>query len=1236
MGERNWTASQETAMNERGKLLLVSAAAGSGKTSVLTERIIRRLLDESDPISLSELLIVTFTRAAAAELKNRIAKALGEALAKDPSNARLSKQLLLLGSAQISTIDAYFQQVVRTNFERLGLPASFRIANEKELYALSGEIMEEQIAEFYRAYEQPIDPTEKESLFRRVRNNRFADCMDHISSGTSGTDLTEILLSFYGKFASYPQGISLLRDCADQLRREAESDFSLSRAGKAIREYLIGVASDFLQVLEETKAYHDSVDPDLVKGQAGVLASDTDQCRALLVALNGNEWEAVRAVGMNFTFATFQSPKSKPDWSERYHSARDTFKNWLNGRSSKQPGYREKLFHDSPVEIQAQMLATADFAEMLWQFYSEFEKRCLAEKIERGMLDFNDIRNATYQLLKDPHNQSVVTDFLEKYREIYIDEYQDVDEIQDEIFSLIGGNHRFMVGDIKQSIYGFRGSDPSIFADYRRSMPLSTNPAAKDSPSVCVFMSENFRCDQTVIDFANAVCAFLFSACKESVGYLPEDDLKHAKNDPETKGWKPIPAQVVILEKPKDEIKKKEENKQESEDSASDAEKSEEESKISREALWVAAEIERLLRDGRLNDGSPILPEHIAILSRNIKYQKPFLDALEARGIPVSAVSEGKQISHSPLLIDLLNLLRAIDNPYRDIPLSEYLTTGFGGFTLEELSEIRLASPTRKSLYDAICAVAENADFPCSKKAHDFVEWLEGYRRVSLAQPADRFLRLLYLDERFAQISSAPEFLALYEQARTYQQSSWCGLYGFLEYVTRLCEGDQLSASGFKGEENAVKMMTMHASKGLEFPVVFVVDCGKAFSDTGKNAPMLYQKQVGFASNLYRTEFGGSFGTMLRNGARLAITSEEIEGEIRLLYVALTRARERLYVTATPSRITPTLLNDVLRIKRNSRSGILGAKSFLDWILAALYEKEKISGSCPAEIRWVSPAEEIQASEHISVPTPSVKPTTAPLDALSEHYKQVLERSQAFVYPLDALRGIPTKAAASKLRPDLLDLLKQDDASAIEEQIRLMKDKQPSFDALLTESRKPTAAEIGTATHAFLEFCDLPNLSPDGIDKEVERLVKKQFLTPDEASILNRRQLKAFASAPLMEEIRSAARVLREQKFGLFLPLSELTNDDALSEQLRGQELFVQGSIDLVLVDANGRISLYDYKTDHITEEERNDRALLRSHLTERHGNQLNCYARAIENLFGKRPDKTYLFLLALGEAVEI
>ncbi len=1220
MADRTWTDSQTCAMDTRGKLILVSAAAGSGKTSVLTERIIRRLLDREDPIDLSELLIVTFTRAAAAELKSRIANALGEALAADPTDAHLSRQLLALGSARISTIDAFYQQAVRSNFDRLGLPASFRMADQNELFTISREIMEDLIGEYYRKYEAPFESSEAENTFLRLRNNRFADCMDHIYSGNSGADLCGLLLDFYETFESYPQGIDLLQDAAKALRRDAEADFLQSRAGKVLAERLRWETVAFLRVLDDTKSHHNA-DPESVRRQSGILASDMDHASALLQALDAGKWESVREIGLSFPIPRFAAADGKPEWSGRYQDARKRFFASLKKDQS-------ELFADSSVMLREKMLYSAELAEMLHELYATFRERYLAEKINRGILGFNDVRNALHSLLSGEDGDAVIRTLGGKYREIYIDEYQDVDEIQDRIFALLGGDHRFMVGDIKQSIYGFRGSDPSIFAGYRRSMPLSTDPEAKDSKSVCIFMSENFRCDQSVIDFANTVCAFLFSACPDSVSYLPQDDLQHRKKDPDDAAWKPTPAQVCIFERPS---KKDQTDEANNDDNAK-------EPTVAREARWVAAEIARLLRDGRLNDGSRILPEQIAVLSRRgDSHMTPYIEALETLGIPVSSAAADR-LSRSPLLITMLNLLRAVDNPYRDIPLSEFLTSEFGGFSLEELSEIRAASPSRTSLYDAICAAAKNDLLPFAEKISAFAEWLEHYRRVSSVQPADRFLRILYLDDRFRSLSDSPELLALYEQARVYGRSSWCGLYGYLDYITRLCENDQLAAGGFRQAESAVNVMTMHASKGLEFPVVFVVGCGSAFSNGDARLPMIYQKQIGFCSTLFRKELSAPCDTPLKKAGNLAVANDNAEGEIRLLYVALTRARERLYVTATPTRLKESLLSDVSLIRRGDRNGILRGKSFLDWILAALTAREKADGCCPAAVHWILPQPVAELSDSAEPPLlQSSRVVPADSNALADHYRAVAQRAASFVYPLDALRGIPTKAAASKLRPDLLDILKAEDAAAaVEEQIHQMQDHLPSFEGLLSTHRQPNAAEIGTATHAFLEFCDLPRLTPDGIDAELERLVSQKFLTAETARIVNRRHLRMFAESPLIAKVRSAKQVLREQKFGLFLPLSSLTADSALAEQLRGQELFVQGSIDLVLVTPDGKIELYDYKTDRVTPEERDDRGLLRSNLQARHGNQLACYARAIENLFGKRPDKTYLFLLALGEAVEI
>lgn len=1203
--DEKWTESQKTAMNLRNKLLLVSAAAGSGKTSVLTERIIRRLLDPNDPICLSELLIVTFTRSAAAELKSRIAKALSAALAENPGDKHLSDQLLLLGSAQISTIDSFFQQAVRSNFERLGLPSAFRIADQNEIYALAQEMMDNLISEFYRKYEPPVSEADPASAFRKLHGNPFADCMDHIFNGTSRSDLGKILLEFHERFSAYPEGAAVLSKSAEQLCADASVDFLSTTYGKTFRDRVCGLVSSFLDRLKEVARYHEA-DPQGTLKQSAVLASDMDACEAVLRASAGT-WDGFLNALVCFNFAKFQQADGKPGWSLSYQTARNSFKIALKK-------YRDLATEVSPVELAEDFRKTADLARMLDEFYRAFDERFLQEKINRGILDFNDVRNALYRLLTGPDGKAISADLCGKYREIYIDEYQDVDETQDRIFAILGGDHRFMVGDIKQSIYGFRGSEPAVFADYRRSMPLSTDPAAEASPKVCVFMSENFRCNRTVIDFANTVCSFLFSASPESIGYLPADDLQHGKKDPEQK----IPVCVRMFEKPE-------------ETEAADAQAPD------REAEWIAAEISRLLRgDERLDNGNPIRPSDIAILSRNgNRYLDPYLDALKRLDIPVSAPDAG-DLTRSPILIDLVNLLRSIDNPYRDLPLSEYLTSETGGFTLEELSLIRQASPAEKSLYDALSTVADNPEASLCGKSRDFVEWLENYRRLAASQPADRFLRILYLDPLFTDRSASPEFLALYEQARVYQRSSWCGLYGFLDYVTRLWEGKKIRSGGFGGSENGVQVMTMHASKGLEFPVVFVVGCGRAFSTRDVKPPLLYHRQVGFASSIYHSEQGASSKNLIRRAVEYAMEDENAEGEIRLLYVALTRARERLYVTGTPAFATAKGIREAETIRRANRYSILSAKSFLAWILAALGEKGPVGAQKFVDYLPVAPDKPIESVLQTSAPLAGKIAPRAEND-LSSRFRALIDSAEQFTYPLDALRGIPTKAAASKLRPDLLDVLKDDDGNTVSDQVsKFMEKSEPSFDGLLAEHRKPTAAEIGTATHAFLQFCDLPHLSPDGVEAEIDRLVAQKFLSKETAAIVNRNVLRKFAASPLIARVQSAKRIYREQKFSLFFPLSELTADPSLASKLEGQELFVQGSIDLILLDPDGMISLFDYKTDHITPEERSDRALLLSHLKARHGNQLACYSRAVENLFGKRPDKIYLFMLALGEAVEI
>ncbi len=1212
---RKWTPSQEVAMTLRDKTLLVSAAAGSGKTSVLTERIIRTLIDPDHPADLSRMLIVTFTRAAASELKGRIASALSDAMAKNPGNKHLSRQLFLLGSAQISTIDSFFQKAVRANFEQLSLPASFRLADEGELLPMRMELLSGLIEEFYQKYDAP--PTD-DSVFGALRANRFAYAMDHFMSDRSDGRLESFLLGFPDVYAADPDGVETLKRCADSLRASADSEFFEMPHGAALKRHLEEQYTSLAHYLMDLREYVAPM-PDLKGAIDGTILSDLEYCNAVLQALREGSYDRVRAVVPTFQKGKFPSLKHlKTDRMGAYQGFR-------NGRLKDTVSESCALVAYSSEQIRASVPAMAKLIDTLYDFFKEFEARLLAEKSERGVLEYNDVRAMLYKLLINPDGTpSAFADSLaEQYDAVYIDEYQDVDFLQDRIFALIGRSRRFMVGDIKQSIYGFRGSEPSIFAGYRKAMPLYSDPRAESSDGCCVFMSENFRCDEPVILFANRVCSFLFSACEESVGYTENDDLRFSKGMPEQlpEGL-PAPVQVAVFDSLATQ-------KQATDGDPSHAPD---------EPVWVASEISRLLREGILDDGRRIEPSDIAILVRKNKHGAAFADELKKLNIPVTTATAAN-ILETPLLSDLLNLLRAIDNPYRDLPLSEFLLSGLGGFTLEELSVVRDATEQSTALYDAMTRV-EHEESALStalrEKVRATVRFFEEQRLQAAALPADRFLRLLYQSEWLHSYADTPAALLLYDQARACQRAAFCGLYEFLGSFTKLLENGKVSVKGFTKPESAVTVMTVHNSKGLEFPVVFCVSTASTSHNRDLDAPILYHRTLGCAAKHYNAETEELEETPLRVAVRLALEEESTEESIRTLYVALTRARERLYVTGTLQGMTTwaSAAANAAQIRRHDRATILASSNNLIWIMAAMMEKSAPDEKTPWTLTHYD-AGTVETGLPLACGTES-KETDVP-DERALYYAALLARQAQFEYPMKHLQELPTKIAASKIRTDLLDTLKnfeEDDEEALKAQLELMKKAPPSFDALLKGGDRPAATEIGTATHAFLEFCDFSALESRGIDEECARLIAEGFLDEDSVRIINREQLNAFLRSDLFSAIRSAKTVRREQKFAMFLPAKKLTRQSEPARELGEQTVFVQGSIDLLLEMSDGTLWLIDYKTDHILPQEFHDRARLGARMLQAHGDQLAAYARAVKDLFGKYPDDIRIYSLPLGTTI--
>lgn len=1210
---RSWTPSQQAAMQIDGKTLLVSAAAGSGKTSVLTERIIRKLTDAEHPADLSRMLIVTFTRAAAAEMKGRIAKALTEAMAADPENAHLSRQLFLLGSAQISTIDAFFQKAVRANFERLSLPASFRMADEAEVLPITAEIMDGLLEEYYDRYAQN---NAAPSPFAKLQDNAFAQTLDHLMSGRSDGKLGAVLREFLARFSVEPEGVGVLGRIARELNEAAKTDYFCTSYGKVVREYLSELFDGYIVFLQKITAHLDAA-PDMRAKFAGIVESDLSYCNAMKAALDAANYARVREVATSFVSGRFPTVKIKTNEIIAYQEWRTKLKKELERRVWVH-------FAASPEEIAEQLRRTALPAEILYRFYCEYTARCLSEKQERGLLEFDDVRAMLYQLLTDQNGDPTpfAKELASSYDAVYIDEYQDVDYLQDRIFAMIGQNRRFMVGDIKQSIYGFRGSEPSIFAGYRRAMPLHTSPDAEDADGVCVFMSDNFRCDKPVIDFANQICAFLFSACEKTVGYRPQDDLvcaKQPENDPLPNH--PAPVTLALFDAPP-----RKKVRSEDEDDAED---------VREEAVWVAGEISRLLREETLDNGAAIRPSDIAILVRNKAHGATYTEELLKLGVPVTSPT-ASNIAQDPLLYDMLNLLKSIDNPWRDLPLSEFLLSPLGGFDLEELSVVREATAPTAALFDALMTVAEDAEHPLAAKASDLIAWLDAMRRLADTQPADRFLRLLYEEDRVSHLSGTPVLLYLYEQARVYQKNAFCGLYGFLSHFAKLLEGDKLSAAGFGAAEDAVTVMTVHHSKGLEFPVVFLSSTGSPFNKDDLKKNLLYHREVGLACRLYDEGTGNLEDTALRAALCLKIDQEQVEESIRTLYVALTRARERMYVSGTLSGKWETAMTNASLIQRGNRASILGASNMLTWILAALFEGGKLPEELPVKI--IHPAfGEVERGISLASAAANAE-GTIPLSPVAEHYAAIYSAKETMQYPYAFLQGLPTKAAASKLSADLLDTLanENDEESALAAQIELMQSATQPFDSLLQAQERPSATEIGSATHAFLQFCDYEKLMATSPEEEAERLVVEGFMSRRAADILHLAQLRAFCNSDLMAMITSAVSVRRELKFGILEPMRNLTKNAELAALLGEESLFVQGSIDLLLTMPDGRLILVDYKTDRIDDSERKNPALLAARMKERHGHQLSAYAEAVRELLGRAPDEVRIYSLPLGKSLLI
>ncbi len=1176
---RNWTDAQKAAMDTRNKTLLVSAAAGSGKTATLTERIIRRITDKESPADISKMLIVTFTRAAAAELRSRIFSALGDALAEDPTNNHLASQLMKIGSARICTIDAFYLDIIRANFSTLGISAGFRLADDSEYAIIARRAMEESIEFMYES--DPKFPV-------------FTECFGTVRSSIN---IADVFLDLYSDLVSLPEGIEYVRNCAQRSEDESGLDFFATSYGKSLRDTTKDFCEHYLDIFNSAISYMQSDEPARKAYEASFLY-DLEYCRNLYDALCNEKYGYIQTKQLIDSYSPVAlgrlASQNKSDVSEQYKNMRTAF-------SKKIKSLGAKTFSKSSEIISRAMRDTSCYLFTLYDLLSKFEAVVNEEKERRSLMTFSDVRRATLKLLVDHDGNptEIARKYSDQFSDIYIDEYQDVDRVQDLIFTSIAKpDNRFMVGDIKQSIYGFRGAEPMLFASYRHDFPPLESDAAESSQVATIFMSDNFRCDKNVIDFTNQVCSTIFSACADSIGYTRNDDLGFSKQLPYQDYVSPK-VKVALITAPEGE-------------SADDVEVDADARKIW-EAEYIAEEISRLIREEKKADGSPIRPADIAVLFRAKSMSSILAAALAARGIPYSE-SDGERYFENADVLMMLCILNVIDNPERDIYLAGALSSPIFKFSIEELITLRKNAEKNYSLFGALVLYSEEFDDALAKKCRDFILDLRRWQNDAASLSVDRFLRMLFESERFvasgvvSQTDSRGDggnLLMLYEYARKFENGSFKGLYQFVEYINSVIrDGGKLPSENKISSDDRVSLMTIHKSKGLEFPVCFICNTSASARSQDTKNSLVYEYSSGMAIKVADGSGFARINTPMRDAVIARISDKQMEEEMRVLYVALTRARERLYLTATSSSDETKLIE---KAKANSlfidRYTVMNAcSSYFDWVLLALQGNSQESYELD-----IIPCDRIgSAQNERSLSFIEERNIDGALVAR-------LKNEFSFKYEYSSLSRVPSKLSVSRLYPDILD---ENDNSLELFTETDKKAKIPDFFSGVKSS--VGGAERGTATHLFLQFCDFERASKFGIDDELARLEEKRFLPSDARSLIYKNELEAFMDSQLIREILSAERIIREQRFNVELPADKFSSDVELISKIANERLAVQGVIDLIIIDKVGNISLIDYKTDRLTPQELSNDSLASRKMNERHASQLSYYVQAVELLFGK------------------
>ena len=1202
MSEVKWTEEQSQAIHEKGSNILVAAAAGSGKTAVLVERIINKIIEEE--IDIDKLLVVTFTNAAASEMRERILNAIYKKIEEEPTNLRLQKQITLLNKSNICTIHSFCLDVIRNNFYEINISPNFRIGDTAEIELLKEEVLDELFEDLYLKEDEG-----------------FLKLLEIYTSYKDDEPLKDIVKSIYNFIQSAPFPEKWLAEKVKLFDIDIENtDFAETVWGKiilnnykeCIEENILGLK----KIKKELEAENE------LEKFSQAIRLDIENLESLLVNLNS--WDKSYELAKTFSFVRW--PSSKKINSETPAFVKEK-RDMINAKFKK---LKDSIFIYTSAEVLSDLKNMYEVLKLLQAIILKFNENYKKAKLERNIIDFNDIEHLALKILiKDEDGKYVPSEIAKKYQdkfeEIAIDEYQDSNMVQEYILTSISkGNNIFMVGDVKQSIYKFRQAMPELFLNKYKTYKLKKEKTEADDLKIQLF--KNFRSRKNILDTTNIIFQEIMSKDLGDVDYNEDEYLNLGANYEE-----PQLENIDFAGKTEINIINLEDTTKDSQEDEEDNVKTERIENSILEARYVAQKINELINSNyyvldKKEGYRKVTYKDIVVLLRSTTELSPIYEKeISDLGMPVYSETSTEYLNSVEIQL-IMSCLKIIDNPMQDIPLVTVMRSMIGGFTDNDLIEIRLADKY-ENFYESIVKARIQVNEELRNKIDSFLELINQWREASEFLALDELIWKIYMDTGYYNYVGLMQngklrqanLKMLFERAKQYESATFKGVFNFINFIDKLkLRNNDLGAAKIIGEnENVIRIMSIHKSKGLEFPVVFLSSTGKNFNLKDLREKILIHQEIGFGPNYENSELKIEYPTLAKEAIKMVSKRESISEEMRVLYVALTRAKEKLIITGIEKDLQKSIESkekelQIYESEDNSKINpkiLESYKSYLDWI-ELVYLKNKIKNSDIFEFNVVSKTEILNQTVESETERKDVLKDIANKKVSKENMEKI-KNILEWEYKYKDSTEMPSELSVSKIKELSKDT---------EEKIGITL-KKPNF---LIEKTELTPAEKGTIMHLCLQklnYKEEYNLEKS--KNMVNNLVNKEIILPKEAESVNYNKILAFLSSNIWKEMQTAKVVEQEKAFYLNLKANEIYQNDA------EDEILVQGIIDLYYITNNDELVLVDYKTDYV--ENNNEQSL-----EDKYNIQLEIYKKALEESLNRKVDKVYIYSTWLNKEIEI